>query len=248
MKSVFLKNKKKDLLYPVLLECSELTEDDYWKGIFNEMAHGKCPKGIYISDGVVFCCTLANRKKKFSYPINDKPPDQIVTELSKLLIDTTRVSSQRDQKTKKRLAFEFYSKIKNTKYLKWSSIKKSSTRKIEVVSYVLRLKDEFDLSWEETKGVLNLIQVGLLNKVIASADVNFTTSPSGEAGIKSINGIVYDRLSGTFVNTNLTTENKSLFGDTFTASSKGEEVKTISLESQWEDFVKTRLKHEPQGV
>ena len=60
---------RKEIVYPIFLECCQYTEDTFWESIFTDLAYGKPPYGTYISKGFL-CCT--HKKKDFSYKIEKK--------------------------------------------------------------------------------------------------------------------------------------------------------------------------------
>ena len=60
---------KKELLYPIFLECSQHADDTFWENIFEDLAYGKAPYGTYISKDFL-CCGY--KKKEFSYKIEKK--------------------------------------------------------------------------------------------------------------------------------------------------------------------------------
>ena len=40
---------KKEIVYPVFLECCEFSVDSFWENIFEDLAYGKTPYGTYIN-------------------------------------------------------------------------------------------------------------------------------------------------------------------------------------------------------
>ena len=55
------------LAYPCFLSCTEYTEDEYWKNIFEDLAFGITPQGAYISKNYIISNT---KNKEFVYKIN----------------------------------------------------------------------------------------------------------------------------------------------------------------------------------
>ena len=62
---------KKELLYPIFLECCQYTSDIFWENIFEDLAYGKTPYGTYVSKNFLIC---NNKKKNFSYKITFNDP------------------------------------------------------------------------------------------------------------------------------------------------------------------------------
>jgi hypothetical protein len=60
---------KREIVYPVFLECCQYADDIFWENVFEDLAYGKPPYGTYISKGFL-CCSFKN--KEFSYKIERK--------------------------------------------------------------------------------------------------------------------------------------------------------------------------------
>ena len=73
---------KKDIVYPIFIECLQFTEDIFWENIFEDLAYGKTPYGTYISKDFL-CCKY--KKKDFSYKIERKDPKILYEEVYNLL-------------------------------------------------------------------------------------------------------------------------------------------------------------------
>ena len=62
---------KREIVYPIFLECCQFTDDKFWENVFEDLAYGKTPYGTYISKDFL-CCSY--KKKEFSYKIEKKLP------------------------------------------------------------------------------------------------------------------------------------------------------------------------------
>ena len=60
---------KREIIYPIFLNCCQFTNDPFWQNIFEELAYGKTSYGIYISKNFI-CCN--QKRKEFSYKIENK--------------------------------------------------------------------------------------------------------------------------------------------------------------------------------
>src|SRR3990167_10750992 len=92
---------KKDLIYPVFLECCAFSPDSYWELIFEDLAYGKAPTGTYISRNFL-CCSYKN--KDFSYKIERKDPKILFDDIYSLLSKKLGLISQKE-KDKRKLDF-----------------------------------------------------------------------------------------------------------------------------------------------
>ena len=73
---------KRDIIYPVFLECCKYANDSFWENIFEDLAYGKTPYGTYINKNFL-CCSYKN--KEFSYKIERKDSYQLYNDIYNLL-------------------------------------------------------------------------------------------------------------------------------------------------------------------
>ena len=57
---------KKEIIYPIFLECCQYTTDIFWENVFEDLSYGKTPYGTYITKDFL-CCNY--KEKEFSYKI-----------------------------------------------------------------------------------------------------------------------------------------------------------------------------------
>ena len=158
---------KKDIIYPVFLECCQYAIDNFWVNIFEDLAYGKTPYGTYISKNF-FCCNYKN--KEFSYKIERKESHVLYTDIYNLLTKNLGILS-RQEKVKKRFDFhKLQSRIKDTRQ-EWASIRKKNT---------------YSLSLRQSKYLLSIIFIALIFKVFTSKDIEYC-----DGKIKSIEGIEF---------------------------------------------------------
>ncbi len=188
--------KKCNIVYPIFSECVKYTNDEFWKNLFDDLSLGKYPKSIYISGGTIY---PSNKRKGFSYiiPTNeDKSPQEVATELRTLLIENTSICSTTDISEKRKELKEKNLNVDEiTNETTWSKIKKKNIREILIIKYVIRMKEEHKLNWEQTRGLNSLIQMGFIYKMQTSKNVHFNNKQ-----IQKIDGIVFDKKSNQFIN------------------------------------------------
>lgn len=191
-KRPIIKCGKNTVLYSSIYEASKFINDDFWKGLFEELSYGKHPKCVYISNNTLFS---ANKKKPFSFPLNqeDKNPEELAEELHQVLLNNTTLCSIIDNNEKK--AQVQANKISIVNNTKWSSIKKKNLRAQYIRTYVLNMKRRYKLTDKATKHLLTTIHNAFEFKTHASDDVVFN-----ENEIKSIKDIVYDNFYKLFIN------------------------------------------------
>jgi hypothetical protein len=150
---------KKDVVHPRLLECVAYTTDIYWKQIFEDMAYGITPYGVYIHKGFL-CCNF--KQKEFMYKLDNKDPQIMFTDIH-VLLKKVGLHSIND---KMEMILEMETENEPSHLNKWNTIKKRSIRDMLIENYVIEMKHRHSLKEKEVKKLYNLIQVGLIFKTI----------------------------------------------------------------------------------
>ena len=173
---------KKEIIYPVFLECCEFSTDSFWENMFEDLAYGKTPHGTYINKNFL-CCSYKN--KEFSYKIERKDPIELYTDIYNLLTKKLGMMSYME-KIKKRVDFEeTESRIKEFRQ-DWGNIRKKNIKDLLVERYVIDMKNTYSLSLKQSKYLLSIIFIALIFKVFTSKDIEY-----GDGKIKSISGIEF---------------------------------------------------------
>jgi hypothetical protein len=138
-------NKK--VLFPLLLECSKLTQDPYWQQVFEDCSRGRFPRGSGID-------TSLNGNKTVTpggsiYVKNSKvcqwykltlQPEQDFLELKALFQDVLHLGSSADRKEIKN-EIDILKKAIDLNYNgDWKDIRKKNIRESIIKSYILELK------------------------------------------------------------------------------------------------------------
>lgn len=156
---------KKEIVYPVFLECCKFTTDIYWENIFEYLAYEKCPSGCYISNDAL-CCNY--KKKEFNYKIdNNKHPQIIYNEVYNLFSTKLGLMSLIEKNNK-------INEINNKKiceYTTWSSIRKKNIKDMLIEMYVLSCKKKYNLSFKDSRDLLSIIYVCILLRIFLPSDI-----------------------------------------------------------------------------
>jgi hypothetical protein len=171
---------KKEIIYPIFLECCQYTNDIYWENIFQDLAYGKTPYGTYISKDSI-CCNYKN--KEFNYKIEQKNPEQLYNDVYFLFHKKFGLLSQRDKINKKIDFYNIEDEMKNGRK-SWANIRKKNIKDLLIENYVIDMKNKYLLSTQQTKYLLSIIFIAMTFKVICSKDILYE-----EGKIKNINGI-----------------------------------------------------------
>jgi hypothetical protein len=173
---------KKDIIYPVFLECCRHADDSFWENIFEDLAYGKTPYGTYINKNFL-CCSYKN--KEFSYKIERKNSDELYNDIYNLLTNKLGILSNKE-KVKKRDHFNnAENKIKNCRQ-DWVNIKKKNIKDLLVERYVVDMKNKYSLTIKQCKYLLSIIFIAIIFKVFTSDDIEYS-----DGKIQNINGIEF---------------------------------------------------------
>ena len=175
---------KKEIIYPVFLECCQFTIDSFWENIFEDLAYGKTPYGTYINKDFL-CCSY--KDKEFSYKIERKDSEKLYKDIYNLLVNKLGILSQKE-KNKKRVDFhETESKIKKYRQT-WGNIRKKNIKDLLVERYVIDMKNKYLLSLKQSKHLLSVIFIAMVFKVIVSKDIQYS-----DGKIQHIDGIEFTK-------------------------------------------------------
>lgn len=160
---------RRDILYPIFLECCSYTEDDFWKYIFEDLAYGICPYNTYISKGSI----QSNIKgHEFSYKINnDTNPEKVYTDVIRLFNKKLDLGSKEDN-IKKRLKFD--KMRENNKVDGWCNVKKKSVKSYAIENYVIDIKRKFNLNISQSKKILFIISILIVFNIIHSSSIIYS--------------------------------------------------------------------------
>jgi hypothetical protein len=175
---------KKEIIYPVFLECCEFAVDTFWENVFEDLAYGKTPYGTYINKNFL-CCSYKN--KDFSYKIERKKPKKLYDDIYVLLTKKLGILSQKE-KVKKRIDFNnTESRIKKFRQ-DWVNIRKKNIKDLLVQRYVVDMKNKHSLTIKQAKYLLSIIFIAIVFKVITSQDIEYI-----DGKILNITGIEYSK-------------------------------------------------------
>jgi hypothetical protein len=179
---------KRDILYPIFLKCVTLSEDLFWKEIFEDLSYGNCLNGTYVSKGC-YCSSIKN--KEFIYKFLDKSEEKIYSDITRLLKDKLNIMSSNDRILVIQEFEEVENKLKSFRSVEWSAIKKKSFKDVLVQNFLIDMKIKYLLADIQIKKLYNFLNLGLMLKSIKNIDIVYS---NGE--INSIEGIHFYEPSG----------------------------------------------------
>lgn len=220
-------NTKTVLKYEIFLKCKNLSKDDFWKNLYEELAYNgrfsakytnsKTNKIIKIEDtNIVF--------GSISYYFKDKTPQEIINELQPLINENTKFMSKTDIKNKNiKLENERLSKYKELiNKNSFSSIKIKSWRKKCLIDYVLMLGKKYSIPDNKLKIFYDSLNYTFLTKAHNSKDVVYKDGKILDIkGIKFVNGELINSRFNIIIN-----DDKNTIKN-----------KKNTIQSDWETFV-----------
>jgi len=173
---------KKEIIYPIFLECCPHAKNSFWENIFEDLAYGKTPYGTYISKDFL-CCSY--RKKDFSYKIERKKSIQVHNDIYRLLTVKLGLFSPQEKIQHKK---DFENLESTMRYSRddWSSIRKKNVKELLVELFVARMKNKYSLTLKKSRYLLSVIFMAMVFKVITSDDIDYS-----EGKINNIEGIKF---------------------------------------------------------
>jgi hypothetical protein len=160
---------KKDIIYPIFLECSQFITDKFWDNIFEDLAYGKAPYGTYISKGSLTC---KYKDKEFIYKIEKKDPEILYNEVYVLLTKKLGLLSHQDKINKKIDFQNIEDEIKEGRK-NWNSIRKKNIKDLLIENYVITMKNKYLLTIKQAKYLLSIIFIGMIFKIISVKDIEY---------------------------------------------------------------------------
>jgi hypothetical protein len=175
---------KKEIIFPLFLECCQYTTDIFWENIFEDLAYGKPPYGTYISKDFL-CCSY--KKKEFSYKIERKTPEILHSDIYLLLKNKLGLLSQKE-KIIKRAAFQNIEETMNETRKSWSKIRKKNIKDLLIEQFVINMRSKYFLSIVQARYLRSVIFIAMVFKVITSNDINYQNGV-----ILGIDGISFNK-------------------------------------------------------
>lgn len=188
-----VRSKKKSITYPIFAKCAEITEQKFWKEIFENMSRGKFMRNYKITERGL---TLRKRKKTFYCAIGDDPIE--VEQNVREFLQSNSVMSMEDKKISADKADEMLAPSREEVYTSWNKIKGRS-QTFEIYNYSLHLQQKLKLTEEQRKDLVEVISLGIL-----SGAFNNNTIKVVNGLISTIDGLTYNKETGRFgINTQI---------------------------------------------
>lgn len=186
------KTKELPVIHPIFQEYKNVTDDDFWEGIFDRASRGKFLKNFSVKEGKM---VKFNNGKLDEVTLYEEPyygSEQVIRFMQKY-----GYLSDEDRKLRK----EEESNITQSKaddLITWSSINgKAKKKKHVILQFCNDYQEKFNLTDEQRDSFFTIINLGFQIGSLTASDIEFSNGK-----IIAINGIFYDEnRKSYFVNT-----------------------------------------------
>ena len=198
----------------MFLKLSNKMNDNFWRYIYEDLAYGKTPYGLYIQSNYL-CCYIKN--KEFSFKITESNTDDSLKELHNLLKKRAGILSEKDK-------IEDRETLLNENLSKNKTIHKKTYRDNLIQNYIIYQGKQNNIKIEVLKKLLMFINNAFLFKVISLQDIVFHNN-----SIQSINGILFKK--------NKIIIEHNLFSNINNMSFSEEDIRKQNVIQLWKIFV-----------
>ena len=169
-----------EIVYPIFLQSSQYATDKFWEKIFEDLAYGVTPYGVYVTNTTINCKTKTGNMT--SVIINFKNPKTTYTEVYEMFYNVLGIMSPCERKSNCDKLNE-----KNVSIETWSDIRKKNVKEILIEIFSIQMKKLYKLSVNQTRFLISIIYTSLLFKTLDTSDIKMINGM-----IESINGIDFD--------------------------------------------------------
>jgi len=172
-----------ELVYPFFIDCCKYTDDIFWKFVFEDLAYGKTPYGIYLTKNFL-CCNY--KGKEFSYKIDSKKDSQkLFDEVYNILHKKFGLLSKNDKVKRKKMFEDTEIEIQDNNK-NWKKIRKKSIKQNIIEKFSIDMKNKYNLSNAQMKRIFSIIVIGLIFKTITFDRISYS-----DGQIRDIEGISF---------------------------------------------------------
>lgn len=176
------------IVYPIFLKVRDCTNDLFWKKIFENLAYGETPRGVYFKSdapqkiigkqsktadlGKEKSLYSIMKKKEFNYNFTEDSAEQIYENLYSIFTKILGLKSKSDVSRKREL-FEQFKQTNSARRSEslWGKLKKKSLKENLIHDYILRCKNKYNLPEPEYRKLYFYISVGYTFKLFSASDI-----------------------------------------------------------------------------
>lgn len=144
--------------YPIFLEFAHHVKDDYWKLLYEDMAFGKFPNGVYLQKNY-FCCFVKGKEFSVELETNNF---SVFTQIHSLLSNNMGISSEKEKQIQKENVLS--TSVKDPKRL---------IKDVSLTSFIIKKGEQHHLPDNIIRKIFSLFIVGFMFKTLLLKDVVF---------------------------------------------------------------------------
>ena len=170
-----------DIVHPIFLQSSQHSVDKFWEKIFEELAYGITPYGVYSTNTTINCKTKTGAMASvFIDTVDPKATHDAVYDMFYNILGIMSPAERINKLNVIKNTNEENTTIVET----WSDIKKKNTKELLIEIFVIQSKNKYKLAMKQARFLSSVIFMSLSFKTINSDDIHLENGL-----IKSIDGI-----------------------------------------------------------
>lgn len=170
-----------EILHPLFLKCCDHACDKYWVKVFEDLAIGKMPFGVYLSKDMLCFKGKCSDFLNFEQNTDNGKYNHDVT--YSFFTNIVGVMSP-DQKIKKQTDFEATENERNN----WCDIKKKTTKDLLIELYAIDMQNKHGLSMVQTRYLISVVCMALFFKSLPANSITIQNNR-----IQEIEGITFSK-------------------------------------------------------
>jgi len=170
-----------EIIHPIFLKCCDHACDKFWVKVFEDLAIGKMPFGVYLSKDMLYFKGKCSDFLNFEIDKDNGLYNHDITYV--FLANVVGVMSP-DQKIKKQIDFESTDNERNN----WSDIKKKTTKDLMIELYAIDMQNKHGLSIVQTRYLISVVCMALFFKSLPASNITIQNNR-----IREIEGISFSK-------------------------------------------------------
>lgn len=181
MSKVTRRKNVKEIIHPIFVKCSKLTDDPFWEEVFTKAAYGKMLKGfVYNNDTLIY----RRGKKLTRREVPQNPEAALLTTMSFI----------REQAGIRSVNEEEIDDDESNQVIEEYNIEKKDLKKNYIQMKLIHdFAEQNTSSLKEYQDLISIINIGFALRYFTNASIHISNGY-----ITSINGLTYDSDTNTF--------------------------------------------------
>jgi len=171
----------KEVIYPIFFETMQYSSDSFWIYLFENLAYGICPDGVYFQSENTISCKY--KGKEFNFDFSQLNAKDIFDKLKNILQTKCNIYSKNDCMIQTEKLTDMLSKYKEQN---WNQLKKKSIKEGLIENYVIELKNKHKFSNIIMKKLYYNIMLAINLKLISQQDICYDIEQGKIMDIKGL--------------------------------------------------------------